>query len=383
MFNPPLELAMEITEWASLEPYRSGVFHADNASLLALTSTSRLWSRHAQRILFRKARLKAIGPSGPTCISAFESFLDTIESMTQAKSVLPWEVRALSVAVRAGYSHTCLVDISSIAILFPLLPNLQAFHIDLLDSDFTVPDSVLLDDHALHTLANNNPGRIKHFSMHSFNLDPTVIEQLLKIWSSIHTLSVDATRLGPFKEDPPPLPALRTLNVASFASNKCLSYLLKCSSGTFSAIYFSNMRDLGRSRKYLSREITDLTVCDSAPVENHLTLFSEFTQLERLFVGFPLESAILEQLSPTIRVFGFDPYLYTHKHLQRVLSFLASRHQIHTVTTLYHDETDHLETSQIGRIKRFCRKHGKQWAEVYRVCCPLALAGFYSFPACS
>ena len=375
-FNPPVEIAMVVAEWAALEPYRGGVFHYDNRTLLALRLVSRLWTEHARRLLYRKVRLRATS-DGVVYRSAFAAFVREIHGLRRARSRLPAEVRALSIGCQSAYFGTT-VDLSAISTLVQLLPGLRALHVTLLCAHLEIPDTFAFDTPQLAVLRSAPAARsITHLSMRSHISDPNVLHQLLGGLPNLRTLTIEAPRHTTVYEPALALPCMRRLLIDAQVSRKCLAYLYAC---VFSlrSLVLATLNDLARCAAHFSDEphrVRELIVLDSgwddtaeslAPGQLH-GLATTFPHLTRLVVGFALPRAVLDTLPTALTYFGFDPYM-GETVVDDALAWLESRPFVLTVGTVYHPEIDdECESEQVRRVRGFCRQTGRKWSEIYRM----------------
>ncbi|EJD52937.1 hypothetical protein AURDEDRAFT_110777, partial [Auricularia subglabra TFB-10046 SS5] len=355
---------MEIVEWAALDPYRGGAFHSDNATLLACTRTSRLWHPHAQRILWRKIRVRAT-EEHIVYKSAFESFLRTLKRLVAQRSKLPLEATALSLGCQSAYYSTT-IDLNALPTVLKLLPNLTSLHLTLLGPNLEIPDLFSFSEDQLKLL-RAAPSRIQHLSVRSQISDPVILHQLLDVFRDVETLTLEAPRHSTVYADPLELPALRKLIIDQSISRKCLAYLYRTSMVNIRSLAFATLTDLSRCWMHFSQMVTDLMVLDAGwnCNDHELSLVAQFPRLERLVVGFTVPRGVLDRLPTSIKHFGFDPYM---SEVDEVIDFLDGRPFIRTVGTVFHPELDdERETPERARVKSYCKTAGKRHIEVYRM----------------
>ncbi|EJD33109.1 hypothetical protein AURDEDRAFT_117927, partial [Auricularia subglabra TFB-10046 SS5] len=353
----------EIIDWAALDPYRGGAFHSDNATLLACTRTSRLWQPHAQRILWRKIRLRS--EEHIVFKSAFESFLRTLKRLVAERSKLPHEATAFSLGCQSAYYSTT-IDLSALPAILKLLPNLTSLHLTLLGPNLEIPDLFSFSDDQLEQL-RAAPSRIQHLSMCSQISDPMILHQLLDVFRDVETLTLEAPRHSTVYVEPLRLPALRKLILDQSISRKCLAYLYRTSMVNIRSLAFATLTDLSRCWMHFNQMVTDLMVFDAGwdCNDHELSLVAQFPHLERLVVGFTVPRGVLDQLPALIKHFGFDPYM---SEVDDVIDFLDGRPFIRSVGTIFRPELDdERETPERARVKSYCKTAGKRHIEVYRM----------------
>lgn len=359
---------MEIVEWAALDPYRGGVFHSDQRTLLACIRTSRLWHAHAQRILFRKVRIKATDDE-LLYKSAFDSFVACLVRLHLRRSPLLLEIAALSLGCQSAYFATT-IDLSYIPSVLRLTPNLKALHITLLAPDLEIPDLFSFTAEQLRMLKGGPCAQtITHLSLRSQISDPLILHQLLDSLPNVDTLTLEAPRHSTTYAEPLELRSLRTLIIDASISRKCLAYLYRCPMPAIRSLALATLSDLARVHAHFLPHIRDLTVLDAswdAAQADLLEYVVGFPKLERLVVGFHLPRDLLDRLPPGVSHFGFDPYVVPS--VDDVLDWLDGRPFVHAVATIFHPEIDdERETPQRAAVKRYCEDTGRQHLEVYRV----------------
>ncbi|KZV92925.1 hypothetical protein EXIGLDRAFT_717776 [Exidia glandulosa HHB12029] len=359
---------MEIVEWAALDPYRGGVFHSDQRTLLACSLVSRLWRTHAQRILFRKVRIKATDDE-LLFKSAFDSFIATLVSLHVRKSTLPLEVTALSLGCQSAYFATT-TDLSSVPNALRLLPRLRALHITLLAPDLEIPDLFSFDDTQMRCLrAVACTKTITHLSMRSHISDPLILQQLLATLPHIRTLTLEAPRHSTTYAKPIELPALRTLVIDAAISRKCLAYLYSCTMPSLRSLSLATLNDLARVHAHFMPYVRDLAVFDAAWDASESDLYDciiDLPKLERVVLGFDVPRDLLDRLPSGITSFGFDPYVIGS--VDDVLEWLEGRPFVRTVGIVFHPELDdERETPARARVKRFCADTDRRLVELYRM----------------
>lgn len=367
-FHPPLEIAMEIVEWAALDPYRGGVFHSDQRTLLACSLVSRLWKTHATRILRRKIRIKAT-EAGLLFKSAFDSFFATFDNLHRCNSPLLYHVTALSLGCKSAYSSTT-TNLSSIPQALALLPRLKALHITLLAPDLEIPDLFNFDDTQMrHLMAVPCRKTITHLSMRSHISDPLILQQLLATLPHIRTLTLEAPRHSTTYANPIDLPALRTLVIDADISRKCLAYLYSCTMPSLRSLSLAKLNDLARVHAHFMPYVRDLAVFDTALDDSESDLYEciiDLPKLERVVIGFDVPRNLLDRLPVGITSFGFNPHVVGS--VDDVLEWLEGRPFVRTVGVVFHPELDNEhETPARARVKRFCVDTGRRLVELYRV----------------
>lgn len=373
-FRPPLEVAMEILEWTALDPYRGGIFYQDQQTLLACTQVSRVWHTHAQRILFRKIRLKGADND----LEYKHAFNNLVQRLVRLHKEIPTtpilrEIQAVSLGFQSSY-HSTTADLDSVPKLLSLTPNLKALHITLLPPDLEIPDLFSFKEEQLLAIkAAPCASGILHLSMRSHISDPLILQQLLSVLPAVDTLTLEAPRHSTTYADGLKLPALKALVLDEHISRKCVAYLMNCTMPALRTLVIASLSDLARVHTYFSPFVQDLAVFD-APFEADglLDQLVDFPKLQSLVIGFDMPRALLDRIAMTVATFGFDPYLV--RDLDAVLDWLDSRLEIQTVGTVFHPEIDNeRETQERGRVKSYCAANGKRYTEIYRVCLSSAL----------
>ncbi|KAH7101333.1 hypothetical protein BKA62DRAFT_743348 [Auriculariales sp. MPI-PUGE-AT-0066] len=360
-----------VVGWAALDPYRGGVFHHDNRTLLALMLVGRLWMTRARVLLFQKVRIRATADE-VVYRSAFAAFVREVHQLRRARSRLPSEVRALSIGCQSAYYGTT-VDLAAIPALLQLLPNVRALHVTLLCAHLEIPDTFAFDKAQLAVLrAAPAARRITHLSMRSHISDPNVLHQFLGVFPAAHTLAIEAPRHTTVYDPPPVLPALRRLFIDASVSRKCLAYLYQCSI-SLRALVLATLNDFQRCALHFSgppHRVRELVVLDSgfdADPTQLCTLANGFPHLTRLVVGFAIPRPILDSLPASLVHFGFDPHM-SDTVAADVLAWLDGRVWVRSISTMYHPgRDDDRESEVLSRIRAYCRKTNRAWSEIYRM----------------